>query len=177
MQSSLRASHRPGSVSAGTQASPGKSGLVSADTRVPYESTMSPEDLSAKGSADPSKTASKGSADPSKTASKGSADPSKTASKGSADPFKTASTGSAGPPKTAALTDDTTSTRCTPSKVRVEGVRRVVDGASSGRPQVPPKQKDKVTDRHNKAKKNLVLSNQYSALSDDEMESSSVVSN
>ena len=47
---------------------------------------------------------------------------------------------------------------------------------SSGRPQVPPKPKDKITDWQKKAEKSLVLSNQYSALSDDEMDSSSVLS-
>ena len=44
--------------------------------------------------------------------------------------------------------------------------------ASSSRTQVPPK--PKVSDRQRKAQRNLVLSNQYSVLSDDEMESSSV---
>ena len=43
--------------------------------------------------------------------------------------------------------------------------------ASSGRPQ------PKVSDRQKKAEKNLVLSNQYSVLSEDEMESPSLLSN
>ena len=72
VQSSLRASGGPGSVSAGTQASSGKSGPVSADTRVPWESATGSK--GSKGSADPPppppppppRTASKGSADPPK---------------------------------------------------------------------------------------------------------------
>ena len=101
---------------------------------------------------------------------------------GSADPSKTASKGSAGPSKTAPSTDDASPSRVTPSKVRVEGVRVDIEGfvnpkrsTSSGRPQVPHKSKDKVTDMQKKVKKNLVLSNQYSVLSDDEMDSSSAL--
>ena len=64
--------------------------------------------------------------------------------------------------------------------VRVDGVLVDVEGfshprcsAPSSRPQVPPK--PKVPDRQSKVDRNLVLSNQYSALSDDEMESSSIL--
>ena len=57
VQSSLRASGEPGSVSAGTQASSGSRVPVSADVRVPCESATGSEIASGKGSADPSKTA------------------------------------------------------------------------------------------------------------------------
>ena len=91
--------------------------------------------------------------------------------RGSAAPAKSAPKDSAGPLKSAASKDD---------KVRVEGV--LVDvgffshprrSTPSSRPQVPPK--PKVPDRQSKAERKLVLSNQYSALSVDEMESSSVL--
>ena len=92
------------------------------------------------------------------------------ASKGSAAPSKSAPNDSAGPLKTAALKDDSSSSRRSPTKVKVDGV--LVDvgffshprrSTPSSRPQVPPK--PIVPDRHSKAEKNLVLSNQYSALS------------
>ena len=99
------------------------------------------------------------------------------ASKGSANPSKSAPKGSAGPLKTATSKDDSSSSRCSPTKLRVDGVLVDVEGFShprhstpSSRPQVPPK--PKVADRQSKAERNLVLSNQYSALSDDEMKSS-----
>ena len=70
--------------------------------------------------------------------------------------------------------------RCSPTKVRVDGVLVDVEGfshprhsAPPSRPQVPPK--PNVPDRQSKAERNLVLSKQYSALSDDEMESSSIL--
>ena len=92
---------------------------------------------------------------------------------GSADPPKTASRGSANPQ------DDSSSSRCSPTKVRVDGVLVDVEGFShprrsnpSSRPQVPPK--PVASDRLKKAEQNLVLSNQFSALSDDEMDSSSI---
>ena len=120
------------------------------------------------------------SADPPKTASRGSANPHKMAYKGSAAPSKSAPKGSAGPLKTAASKDDSSSSRCSPTKVRVDGVLVDVEGflhprrsTPSSRPQVPPK--PNVPDRQSKAERNLVLSNQYSALSDDEMESSSIL--
>jgi len=76
--------------------------------------------------------------------------------------------------------DDSSSSRRSPTKVRVEGVLVDVEGfshprrsASSSRAKVPPK--PNVPDRQSKVERNLVLSNQYSALSDDEMESSSVL--
>ena len=88
--------------------------------------------------------------------------------------------GSAGPLKTVASKDDWSSSRRSPTKVRVEGVLVDVEGfshprrsAPSSRPQVPPI--PKVPDRQNKAGRNLVLSSQYSALSDDEMELSSIL--
>ena len=102
------------------------------------------------------------------------------ASKGSAAPYKSGPKGSAGPLKTAASKDDSSSSRRSPTKVRVDGVLVDVEGfshpmrsAHSSRPQVPPK--PKVPDRQSKAERNLVLSNQHSALSDDEMESSSIL--
>ncbi|MCB4784585.1 MAG: hypothetical protein LGB69_08390, partial [Sulfurovum sp.] len=57
--------------------------------------------------------------------------------------------------------------------VDVEGFSHPRRSSPSSRPQVPPK--PKVPDRQSKAERDLVLSNQYSALSDDEMESSSVL--
>ena len=75
----MRSSGGPGSVSAGIQASSGRSGPASADARVPYDPANSSETVT--GSADPPKTASNGSADPSKTTSKGSAVSSKTGPK------------------------------------------------------------------------------------------------
>ena len=158
----------PGSVLTGTQVSSGKSRTVSADDRVSCKSVKcsSETDL--------------GSADPPKTASRGFANPHKMASKGSAAPLKSTPKGSAGPLKSAASKDDPSSSRHSPTKVRVEGVLVDVEGfvyprhsASSSRPQVPPK--PKVSDRQSKAERNLVLSNQCCTLSDDKMESSSVL--
>ena len=97
--SSICSSGGPGSVLASTQASSRRSRRALADAPVPCDPAKKSE--TAQGSANPSKTASKGSANPSKTASKGSAVPSKTAPKGSAGPLKTAPKGSAGPVKTA----------------------------------------------------------------------------
>ena len=57
--------------------------------------------------------------------------------------------------------------------VDVEGFSHPMRSALFSRPQLPPKPKD--PDRLSKAERNLVLSNQYSALSDDEMESSSIL--
>ena len=57
--------------------------------------------------------------------------------------------------------------------VDAEGVLHPRRSTPSSRPQMPPK--PKVPDRQSKAERNLVLSNQYSALSDDEMESSSIL--
>jgi len=163
----VRSSGGPGSVSTGTQASAGKSSTVSADARVPCESAKCSSETD------------RGSTDPPKTACRGSASPHKMASKGSAAPSKSAAKGSAGPLKTATSKDDSSSSRCSPSKVRVDGVLVDVEGFShlrrstpSSRPQVPPK--PKVADRQSKAERNLVLSNQYSALSD-EMETSSIL--
>ena len=64
----------------------------------------------------------RGSADPPRMASRGSASPHKMASKGSVTLSKTAPKGSAGPLKTTASNDDSSSSRCSPIKVRVEGV-------------------------------------------------------
>ena len=106
--------------------------------------------------------------------------PHKMASKGSAAPSKIAPNGSAGPLKIAASKDDSSSSRRSPTKVRVDGVLMDVEGFShpnrsipSSRPQVQPK--PNVPDRQSKAERTLVLSNQYSALSDDEMETSSIL--
>ena len=164
-ESNVCSSGGPGSLSTGTQASSGKSGTVSANAWVPCESTKCSSEMD------------RGSANPPKTASRGSANPHKMASKGSAAPFKSAPEGSAGPLKTMASKDDSSSSRCSPTKVRVDGVLVDVEGFShprrstpSSRLQVPPK--PKVPDRQSKAERKLVLSNQYSALSDDKMESS-----
>ena len=167
-ESNVRSSGRPGSVSTGTQASSGKSGTVSADARVPCESAKYSSETD------------RGSADPPKTASRGSANPLKMASKGSAAPSKSAPNGLAGLLKTAASKDDSSSSRRSPTKVKADGVLVDVQGfshprrsAPSSRPPVPPK--PKVPDRQSKAERKLVLSSQYYALSDDEMESSSVL--
>ena len=167
-ESNVRSSGGPGSVSTGTQASSGKARTVSYDARVPCESAKCSSETDM------------GSADPPKTASRSSANPHKMASKGLAAPAKSAPKGSTGPLKTAASKDDSSSSRRSPTKVRVDGVLVDVEGfshprrsAPSSRPQVPTK--PKVPDRQSKAERNLVLSNQYSALSDDEMESSSIL--
>ena len=130
----MRSSGGPRSVSTGTQASSGKSGTVSADARVPCESAKCSSETD------------RGSADPPKTASRGSANPHKMASKGSAAPSKSVPKGSAGPLKTAASKDDSSSSRRSPTKVRVDGVLVDVEGFShprhstpSSRLQVPPK--------------------------------------
>ena len=172
-ESNVRSSGGPGSVSTGTQASSGKSRTVSADARVPCESAKCSSETGVQPI--PQKKKKK-----KKTASRGSANPHKMASKGSAAPSESVAKGSAGPLKTAALKDDSSSSRRSPTKVRVDRVLVDVEGFShprrstpSSRPQVPPK--PKVPDRQSKAERNLVLSNQYSALSDDELESSSVL--
>ena len=166
-ESNVRSFGRPGSVSTGTRASSGKSRTVSADTRVPCESAKCSSETD------------RGSADRPKTASRGSANPQKMASKDSAAPSKSAPKGSAGPLKTATSKDDSSSSRCSRTKVRVDGVLADVEWFShprrstpSTRPQVPPK--SVASDRLKKAEQNLVLSNHFSALSDDEMDSSSI---
>ena len=82
---------------------------------------------------------------------------------------KSAAKGSAGPLKTASSKDGSSSSRCSPTKVRVDGVLVDFEGFShsrrstpSSRPQVPPK--PATSDRLKKAEQNLVLSNQFSAL-------------
>ena len=99
-ESNGRSSGGPGSVSTGTQASSGKSTMVSADARVPCESAQCFSETD------------RGSADPLKTASRGSANPHKIASKSSAAPAKSAPKGSAGRLKTSASKDDSSSSRC-----------------------------------------------------------------
>ena len=146
----MRSSGGPGSVSAGTQASSGRSRPASADARVPCDPAKSSETV-------------KGSADPSKKASKGSAVPCKTGPKASAGPLKTASKDSAGPLKTASSKEDSSSSRSSPTAVRVRvlvDVERFVHlrrSAPSGGTQAPPKPAD--LDRLKKAERNLVLSN------------------
>jgi len=166
-ESNVRSSGRPRSVLTGTLASSGKSRTVSADAQVPCESAKCSSETD------------RGSADPPKTASRGSANPHKMASKGSAAPSKSVPKGSAGPLKTATLKDDSSSSRCSPTKVRVDRVLVDVEGFShprhstpSSRPQVPSK--PVASDRLKKAEQNLVLFNQFSALSDDEMDSSPI---
>ena len=56
--------------------------------------------------------------------------------------------------------------------VDVEGFSHPRCSTPSSRPQVPPK--PVASDRLKKAEQDLVLFNQFSALSDDEMESSSI---
>ena len=121
-ESNMRSTGGPRSVSTSIQASYGKS-MVSADARVPCESAKCSSETD-----------------------RGSADPTKSASRGSANPPKMASKGSAGPLKNATLKDDSSSSRCSPVKVRVDGVLVDVNGFShprhttpSSRPQVPPK--------------------------------------
>ena len=163
-ESNVRSSGGPGSVSTGTQASSGKSRTVSTDARIPCESAKCSSETD------------RGSADPPKTASRGSANPPKMASKGSAAPSKSAPKGSAGPLKTAPSKDDSSFSRCSPTEVRVDGVLVDVEGFSHPRRSTPSSRpQPKVPDRQSKAERNLVLSNQYSALSDDEMESSSIL--
>ena len=96
-------------------------------------------------------------------ASRGSANPPKMAH-GSAAPSKSAPKGSAGPLKTAASKEESSSSRCSPTKVRVDGVLVDIEGFShprpstpSSRPQVPAK--PVASDRLKKAEQNLVLSN------------------
>ena len=83
---------------------------------------------------------------------------------GSAAPSKSAPKGSAGPLKTAASKEESSSSRCSPTKVRVDGVLVDIEGFShprpstpSSRPQVPAK--PVASDRLKKADQNLVLSN------------------
>ena len=56
--------------------------------------------------------------------------------------------------------------------VDVEGFSHPRRSTPSSRPQVPPK--PVASDRLKKAEQNLILSNQFSALSDDEMDSSPI---
>ena len=125
-ESNVLSSGRPGSVSTGTQASSGKSRTVSADAQVSCESAKC------------SLETDRGSANPPKTASRGSANPPKMASKGSADPSKSTPKGSAGPLKNATSKDDLLSSRCSPTKVRVDGVLVDVKGFHTpGAPLLP----------------------------------------
>ena len=112
-------------VSTGTQASSRKSRMVSADALVQCESAKCSLET-VRGSADPPKTASRGSTNAHKMASKGSAAPSKSTPKGSASPLKTMT------PK-----DDSSSSRCSPTKVRVDGVLVDVEGFSHPRHSTP----------------------------------------
>ena len=153
-ESNVRSSGGPGSVSTS-----GKTGTVSADARVPCESVKCSETC-------------RGSADPHKTASRGSANPHKMASKGSAAPSKSAPKGSTGPLKTVASKDDTSPSRRSPTWWTSRGFPHPRRSVPSSRRQVPPRPK---VDRLSKAQRNPVVSNQHSALSDDEMESSSVL--
>ena len=164
-ESNVRSTGGPGSVSTGTQASSGKSRTVSADARVPCESAKCSSETD------------RGSASPPKTASRGSASPHKMVSKGSAASCKSAPKGSAGPLKTAASKDESSSSRCSPTKVGMDGVLVDVERSShprrftpSSRPLEPPK--PVASDRLKKAEQNLVLSNHFCAMSDDEMDSS-----
>ena len=125
MESNVRSSGGPGSVSTGTQASSGKSRTVSADARVPCESAKCSSETD------------RGSADPPKTASRGSTNTNKMASKGSAAPSESAPKGSEGPLKTAASEDDSSSSKGPPTKVRVDGVLEDVEGFSHPRRSAP----------------------------------------
>ena len=122
-ESNVRSFGRPGSVSTGTRASSGKSRTVSADARVPCESAKCLE-------------TGRVLADLPKTASRGSANSQKMASKDSVVPAKSAPKGSAGPLKTAASKDESSSSRCSRTKVRVDGVlvdvnKRLMAGLSA----------------------------------------------
>ena len=147
----MRSSGGSRSVLTGAQASSGKSRMVLANAQVPCESAKCSSETD------------RGSADPPKMASMGSANPHKMASKGSVAPSKSTPKGSAGPLKTAALKDDSLSSRCSPTKVRVDGVLVDVEwfshprrSAPSSRPQVPPK--PKVPDRQSKVQRAKIFS-------------------
>ena len=118
-ESNVLSSGGPGAVSTGTQASSGKSRMVSC------ESTKCSSEMD------------RGSANPPKTASRGSTNPHKMAPKGSAAPSKSAHKGSAGPLKTVTSKDDSSSLRCSPSKVRADGVLVDVEGFSHPRHSTP----------------------------------------
>ena len=124
-ESNVRSSGGPGLVSTGTQASSRKSRMVSANAQVLCESAKCSSETD------------RGSADPPKMASRDSANPPKMAFKGSAAPSKSAHKGSAGPLKTAISKDDTSSSWCSPSKVRVDGVLVDVEGFSHPRHSTP----------------------------------------
>ena len=133
-ESNVHSSGGPGSVSTGTQASSGKSRTVLANAWVPCKSAKCSSETD------------RGSANPPKTASRGSANPHKMAPKGSVAPSKSTHKGSAGPLKTVTSKDDLSSLRCSPSKVRADGVLVDIEGflhpmhsTPSSRPQVPPK--------------------------------------
>ena len=123
-ESKVRSSGGPGSVSTGTQASSWKLKTVSADARVPCESAKCSSETD------------RGSANPPKTASRGSSNPHKMAPKGSAALSKSAHKGSAGSLKTATSKDDSSSLRCSPSKVRADGV--LVDVEAPAGPRYHP---------------------------------------
>ena len=90
--------------------------------------------------------------------------------RGSADPPKTAILWGLAEPLEAVLGGSAEPLSCGQTLKGFSHPRR---STPSSRPQMPPKPKG--TDKQSKAERNLVLSNQYSALSDDEMELSSVL--
>ena len=163
-ESNVRYSGGSGSVSTGTQASSGKSRTVSANARVLCESAKCSSETD-RGSADPRKRPLGVPPIPPPTPHP----PKKKASKGSAAPSKSAPKGSAGHLKTAASKDESSSSRCSPTKVRVDGVLVDVEGflhprcsTPSSRPQVPPK--PVASDRLKKAEQDLVISNLTEAM-------------
>ena len=114
-ESNVRSSGGPGSVLTGIQASSGKLRTVLADAQVPCESAKY-----------------------SSEADRGSANPPKMASRGSANPHKMAPKGSAAPLKTTTSKDDSSSLRCSPSKVRADGVWWTLRGfRTPGAPLLP----------------------------------------
>ena len=152
----MRSSGKPGLVLTGTQASSGNSGTVLANARVLCKST---------------KCSSETGVQPIHPKQPLGVLP---IPRGSATPSKSTPKGSAGLLKTAASNDDSSSSRCSPRRWWWMGSWWTSRGFTpSSRPQVPPT--TKVPDRQSKVERNLVLSNQYFALSDVEMESSSVL--
>ena len=165
-ESNVRSSGGSGSVSTGTQASSGKSMTVSANARVLCESAKCSSETD-RGSADPPKRPL--GVPPIHPPPPPQKKKKKKASKGTAAPSKSAPKGSAGPLKTAASKDESSSSRCSPTKVRVDGVLVDVEGflhprcsTPSSRPQVPPK--PVASDRLKKAEQDLVISNLTEAM-------------
>ena len=174
-ESNVRSSGGPGSVLTGTQASSGKSRMVSARFHASPPSVLrrriGVQPI-------PPKQPLWVPPFPTKWHLRVLRLPPKALLEGATEPLD-AIKGSAGPLKTTTSKDDLSSSRCSPAKARVDGGLVDVEGFShprystpSSRPHVPPK--PVALDRLKKAEQNLVLLNQFSALSDDEMDLSPV---